>query len=218
MAFRIRGAGGLLLPEEAAPATPASGEGRVYVDTSGILRFINDAGVNYDLTATGGGGGSNPALGTNFHNSGRSLLAPASRGTQAANGQYWVPIVIPVPTTITGIRYRKGAGTTAANVITSLYDATGARVAVSGTTAQGVVAGVHINVPFTAAYAAAAGLYWASYMGSAAAADWWGHLAAEYMGPSHYAAQGTFAAAASFTPPAATTQPVGTAVPLLMTY
>lgn len=42
--------------EQAAPATPASGFGRWYVSTTGVPRFINDAGTDSDLTASGAGG------------------------------------------------------------------------------------------------------------------------------------------------------------------
>jgi hypothetical protein len=42
--------------EIAAPGTPASSFGRWYVGTDNKPRFIDDAGTDYDLTATGGGG------------------------------------------------------------------------------------------------------------------------------------------------------------------
>ena len=43
--------------EFAAPGTPASGYGYIYEKTDNKLYFKNDAGTEYDLTATGGGGG-----------------------------------------------------------------------------------------------------------------------------------------------------------------
>jgi hypothetical protein len=42
--------------ETAAPATPSTGFGRWYVSSTGLPRFINDAGTDYDLTAGGSGG------------------------------------------------------------------------------------------------------------------------------------------------------------------
>lgn len=43
--------------EGTAWATPASGFGVLYEKTDGLLYFKNDAGTEYDLTATGGAGG-----------------------------------------------------------------------------------------------------------------------------------------------------------------
>lgn len=44
------------LAEIAAPGTPASGWGILYVKTDGLIYFKNDGGTEYDLTASGGGG------------------------------------------------------------------------------------------------------------------------------------------------------------------
>lgn len=43
---------GLQFKESAAPATPASGFGRLYVDTSGRLNFVDDAGVTFPIIGT----------------------------------------------------------------------------------------------------------------------------------------------------------------------
>ena len=43
---RIDGSGVLILTERGAPATPGSGYGYLYVSTTGVLRFKNDAGVD----------------------------------------------------------------------------------------------------------------------------------------------------------------------------
>ena len=41
--------------EQSAPSTPASGRGYIYAKTDNLLYFKNDAGTEYDLTATGTG-------------------------------------------------------------------------------------------------------------------------------------------------------------------
>lgn len=46
-----------------APATPAASYGRIYAGSDSKLHYISDGGVDYDLTATGAGGGAD-ALGT----------------------------------------------------------------------------------------------------------------------------------------------------------
>lgn len=46
----------LELNEESAPGTPASGKARLYVKTDGKVYSKDDAGTEYDLTATGSGG------------------------------------------------------------------------------------------------------------------------------------------------------------------
>lgn len=43
------------LPEQAAPGTPASGYGRLYVNTSGQLVFVDDAGTSLNLSTLGSG-------------------------------------------------------------------------------------------------------------------------------------------------------------------
>ena len=50
------------LIEQAAPGTPSTGYGLVYVKTDGKVYFKNDGGTEYDLTATGGGGGTSGNL------------------------------------------------------------------------------------------------------------------------------------------------------------
>lgn len=44
--------------EVSPPAAPASGYGQIYAKTDGRIYFKNDAGAEYDLTATGSAGGS----------------------------------------------------------------------------------------------------------------------------------------------------------------
>ena len=46
----------ITLKEIAAPGTPATNYGTVYVKTDGKIYFKNDGGTEYDLTATGAGG------------------------------------------------------------------------------------------------------------------------------------------------------------------
>jgi hypothetical protein len=57
----MRADGYVELAEIAAPDTPASGYGRLYAKTDGLLYFKNDAGTEYDLTAGGGITGSGTA-------------------------------------------------------------------------------------------------------------------------------------------------------------
>jgi hypothetical protein len=58
----IAGASAVLSEQGSSPATPTSGYGIVYAKTDGKLYFKNDAGTETDLTATGGGGGTNPVI------------------------------------------------------------------------------------------------------------------------------------------------------------
>lgn len=168
-------------------------------------------------TGSAGASYTPPSLGTNFSNGSFGAAAPSSKAWAAANGMYWIPIIIPVPTTITGFWYKKGTGTTAANIVGSLYTSAGTRVAVSNTIAQGTAASVVITVSFTTPYAAGAGLYWIGLIGSATAADFAGYASVDYVGPATYAAQGSFASPASFTPPATTVRSTVN-VPLVSTY
>lgn len=48
--------GSIAVTEIAAPGAPASGFGVIYEKSDGLLYFKNDAGTEFDLTATGGGG------------------------------------------------------------------------------------------------------------------------------------------------------------------
>ena len=57
MAPPRKGFGLDLLPEQTAPPTPISGYLAVYAKTDGKRYAKNDAGTEYDLTATGAGGG-----------------------------------------------------------------------------------------------------------------------------------------------------------------
>jgi hypothetical protein len=58
----IAGASAVLSEQGSSPSTPASGYGIVYAKTDGKLYFKNDAGTETDLTATGGGGGTDPVI------------------------------------------------------------------------------------------------------------------------------------------------------------
>lgn len=51
-----------LKEQGSAPATPASGYGYLYEKDDGKLYWKNDAGTEYDLTATGGGGGGGTVI------------------------------------------------------------------------------------------------------------------------------------------------------------
>jgi hypothetical protein len=161
---------------------------------------------------------ANVAQGTVFSNDDPSVVVAAQRAASIANAMYFVPILVPVATTLTGLRYRKGTGVTAANAIGALYNAAGTRVAVSGTVAAGTVASVAVTLPFSGTYAAAAGLYWAGWLGSSTSADFYGWTANEYLGPASTATQGSFTAPASFTPAALTSLTAIAAIPLLATY
>jgi hypothetical protein len=52
VAGNVRSTGFYETAEIAAPATPASGFGRIYAKTDGLLYFKNDAGTEFDLTST----------------------------------------------------------------------------------------------------------------------------------------------------------------------
>ena len=67
------------LAEIAAPSTPASGFGAVYVKTDGLLYFKNDAGTEHDLTATAAGGAATGDVKA-------SLVAAAAVGWLECNG------------------------------------------------------------------------------------------------------------------------------------
>lgn len=218
MAHFVRGPGGLLVPEESAPGTPPNGSGRYWAGADGKPYYTNDAGVTSDLSATGGSG-SSPVLGSLYSNDYLGQAAPATRTAAAANGAYWVPIQIPFGASLTGLRYKRGTGTTAGNVIGALYDAAGNRVAQSGSVAVGTVASVGLSVPFSALYAAPAGLYWACLVHSAATNTFMGWAATnEYFGAGAYAAQGSFTAPATFTPPATSALFTAQPAPWVATY
>ena len=51
-----------IVAEIAAPAAPSAGFGTIYEKADGLLYFKNDAGTEYDLTATGAGGSGNDQL------------------------------------------------------------------------------------------------------------------------------------------------------------
>lgn len=52
-ADELRVGAGVLVAEGAAPATPSTGATRIYVKTDGKVYCKNDAGVEFDLTASG---------------------------------------------------------------------------------------------------------------------------------------------------------------------
>jgi hypothetical protein len=149
-----------------------------------------------------------------------STVTTATRALNATNSQLWVAVSVLTPMTATGIRYRKGAGTTAANVRAALYDATGERVANRSTNqAQGTTAGATVVVAFDSPVDITPGVYWLGYIGSATAADFWGWAATnEYFGPAHNATQGSFVTAVSFTPPDLSALHTATVKPWLQLY
>lgn len=161
---------------------------------------------------------ADPALGTNFTNGQLGIVAGAQRAAAAANAMYFVQVQIPVATTLTGLRYRKGTGTVAANVIGALYNSAGTRVAVSGTVAAGTTASAQVQLPFSGTYAAAPGLYYMAIIGSSTSADFYGWATAEYLGPATTATQGSFATPTTFTPPANTAAAAAAAIPMMSTY
>lgn len=57
----IAGQSAVLSEQASSPGTPASGYGAIYAKTDGKVYFKNDAGTEYDLTATGGSG-TNPII------------------------------------------------------------------------------------------------------------------------------------------------------------
>lgn len=162
---------------------------------------------------------ADPSLGTNFSNANLGVIAPASTAFTAANGMYFVPVQLPVAATLTGIKLKKGSSVTTANYIAGLYTSAGTKVANSATAgvAGGATAAVVVTLPFTATYAAAAGLYWVGIIGSSTSADAYMYATTTFLGPSSYAAQASFAVPASFTPPATTAQTAVTA-PWVTTY
>lgn len=206
----------------------------VYTAISGKANTTHTHVATTDLTATGTKdsttflrgdntwgvppGTADAALGTNFSNRENGIVAGAQRAAAANNAIYFVQVKIPVATTLTGLRYRKGTGTVAANVIGALYNSAGTRVAVSGTVAQGTTASAQVQLPFSGTYAAAAGLYYMAIIGSSTSADFYGWATAEYLGPATTATQGSFATPSSFTPPATTAAAAAAAVPMMSTY
>lgn len=160
-----------------------------------------------------------PSLSSNFTNQDFGVGAPGQVAFTAANGMYFVPVRISGNCTITGIRFKKGTGVTAANVIGALYNSSGTLVANSATagTAEGTTAGVVVTCAFTAAYTAAPGLYYMAIIGSSTSADFYGWTTTNYLGPAQYAAQASFVVPASFTPVASTTL-ASVSVPQLATY
>lgn len=64
------GQGPVFVEQASSLATPASGTGVAYAKTDGKLYFKNDAGTEFELTATGGGGGGGTPVVTVFNSSG----------------------------------------------------------------------------------------------------------------------------------------------------
>jgi hypothetical protein len=165
--------------------------------------------------------GAPPALGMTLWGNGEfSMVAAATRTLNATNSMIWVVVWVTEAATVTGIRYRKGAGTTAANVRVALYDVDGVRVANRTTNfAQGTTASAVLTVPFDAPVELTPGIYWLGYLGSSTSADFFGWAATnEYLGAAHNATQGAFTTPASFTPPALTAIHTATVKPWLQLY
>lgn len=197
------------------PPNPPAGQSTLYSPDGKSLRMRDSDGTEVTIGPSSGG---SAALGSIWTNRERNIAGVTSRALTAANQLIYVHIVVGAACTLTGIRYRKGSGTTAGNVIFGLFDASGTRVAVTGTFAQGTTANGIKKVPFSSAYSAAAGIYWVGMLGSATAVDYYGAGANEYFGPTTTVTAGSFAMPASFTPPAMTDDPVSTLIPMLATY
>ncbi len=211
MALILRGLDGIIIPMSAGtPSNPPGVHGRIWTsEADASLHYMTDAGADYQLT---------PNLGSAYTNDQLGQAAPASRVPPAANGMHWVPIQVLGRSTLTGIRFRRGAGTTAGNVIAALYNSAGTRVAQSASTAIGTVASAVISCPFTSTYVAAHGLYWAGLLHSLATNAFMGWAVNDYLGPASYAAQGSFTAPATFTPPATSVLATATVIPWVATY
>jgi hypothetical protein len=148
------------------------------------------------------------------------VTAPATRASNASNGARAVAVLVPMACTVTGVRYRKGTGTTAANVRVALYDATGARVANRTTNfAQGTTASVRRDVDFDAPVAIEAGVYWVYMIGSTTSQDFmgWATGANDYLGPCLQQTESSFASPTTITPPAMDSAPAGV-VPFVTLY
>jgi hypothetical protein len=160
-------------------------------------------------------------VGSLWSNVDQAAIAPATQANNASNGSRWVQVKVTAPCTVSGVRYRKGTGTSTANVIVALYAADGqTRLAVSSSTAQGTTASAHLSIAFTAAVNLEAGFYWVYWMGSTTSADFmgWATGAGGYLGPAGNANQGSFAAPATITPPTFNPTNPAANVPLLMLY
>lgn len=123
----------VLLVEGSTPATPASGKQRLFVDSTGALKLVDDAGVVAgvggavptawaDYTPTWTGASSNPSLGSGgvikgryrrfgYNVEGRIELVQGSGGS-AGSGIYYfsLPPSCTPATPITGVSYAVGAG------------------------------------------------------------------------------------------------------------
>jgi hypothetical protein len=180
---------------------------------------VNDWGVGVSTGLDTVGGGSGPIIPL-WSNSEFSTVTTASRAMPATNAMIWVAITVASAGSITGVRFRKGAGTTTANVRVALYNQAGARIADRTTNfAIGTTASVAFTVPFDAPVDVTPGIYWVGIIGSSTSADFWGwNTTNEYFGPAHNATQGTFVTPASFTPPALSALHTATVKPWLQLY
>jgi hypothetical protein len=120
--------------------------------------------------------------------------------TVTINRLYYAHAMIPITPAdpLTGILVKCGS-TADGNIIVALYDADGDRVAQSNSTAHAGSYAVQA-VPFTATYAAAAGVYFLAIIGSSATAKF---ITASPFGRGATADQGGFSAPATITPPGA---------------
>jgi len=164
--------------------------------------------------ATGPTGATGPALTGAF---GRYFHPPMfySQGgtTPIANQLYVAQINVPISTALTGVALSLSAFANG-NVIVSLYDASGTRVAVSSLTA---LAYPLKQVPFTAIYTASGGTYFIGVQFDSTAAGNAHFQGGLPMVAATQIAQGSFAAPAAITVPTGP-DPAGNLQPAVSTY
>lgn len=148
-------------------------------------KFLRDD--NTWSVPSGGSGLAAETLGSNFTNGAFGGTAFVNVANTATNGTFYIPISVPCVTTISGFWYQRGTGTTAANVLGALYTPAGARLAASGSVAQGTVPNVVVTVPFSTPVTVQPGVYWLGWMGSSTSATFMGFAGANYIGPVYYA-------------------------------
>jgi hypothetical protein len=172
-------------------------------------------GTNWNLLAQVGatgptGTGSTPATVTSTYMP--AFVGTSSSGSPTANLLYIERIFIPYAATLSGGVWVNNSAT-AGNVLVGLYNASGTRVAATASTAAGNGYAT-AKAAFTAAYNAAAGVYFVGIMASSATEVWSiGYPVDLYA----TAAQGSFALPATITPPTTYTA-TGTLIPVVATY
>jgi parallel beta-helix repeat protein len=179
--------------------------------TNGAVMVNDVLATGYTYTSFNSSGTTTPAPVLNNVGSAPATFAtvPATVGTcftpavgapsninPVANLLYVQKIFIPFATTLTGIAVGNNSNQTG-NVLVALYSSTGTEVAHSVSTA-GSGGYESQPVPFTATYAAPAGVYYIAIMFSSATAL---VNTNEVKGPSNSAAQGSFALPSTITPP-----------------